>query len=151
MSNSAMANSGIINYCYLVKELSVAVEVGMHYSSDLEYVERVTLEVAREILATHKWGVPDYEAFVVYHTFDSASINFTVMLRTQEYINRFFIKSEFIRHCTHAMPKRASSSRTRSVQSPSQEGAKFYDDAEEGQFTATLQRECRRFGESEAG
>lgn len=117
MSNSAMANSRIINYCYLVKELSVAVEVGMHYSSDLEYVERVTLEVARETLATHKWGVPDYEAFVVYHTFDSASINFTVMLRTQEYINRFFIKSEFIRHCTHAMPKRASSSRTRSVQS----------------------------------
>jgi small-conductance mechanosensitive channel len=69
----------------------------VHYSSDLEHVERVTLEVAREILATHKWGIADYETFVVYHTFDNSSINFTVMLRAQEYFNRFFIKSAFIK------------------------------------------------------
>ena len=97
MPNSVLSQSKIINYYYPVKELSVPVDVGVHYNSDLEQVERVTLEVAREILKTHKWGVPEYETFVVFHTFDSSSINFTVMLRAQEYFNRFFIKSEFIK------------------------------------------------------
>lgn len=97
MPNSALSKSKIINYYYPEKELSVPVEVGVHYSSDLDEVERVTLEVAREILKTHKWGVPDYDTFIVYHTFDNSSINFTVMLRAQEYFNRFFIKSEFIK------------------------------------------------------
>ena len=58
---------------------------------------RVTLEVAREILKSHKWGIPEYDTFVVFHTFDNSSINFTVMLRAQEYFNRFFIKSEFMK------------------------------------------------------
>jgi len=97
MPNSTLSQSKIINYFYPTKELSVPVEVGVHYDSDLEHVEQVTLEVAREILRTHKWGVADYETFVVFHTFDNSSINFTVMLRAQEYFNRFFIKSEFIK------------------------------------------------------
>jgi small-conductance mechanosensitive channel len=97
MPNSLISKSKLINYYYPEKELSVPVEVGVHYDSDLEHVERVTLEVAREILASHKWGISDYETFVVYHTFDNSSINFTVMLRAQEYFNRFFIKSAFIK------------------------------------------------------
>ena len=97
MPNSLLSESKIINYFYPEKELSVPIDVGVHYDSDLDYVEPVTLDVAREILKTHKWGVPNYETFVVFHTFDSSSINFTVMLRTREYFNRFFIKSEFIK------------------------------------------------------
>jgi small-conductance mechanosensitive channel len=97
MPNSLLSESKIINYFYPAKELSVPVEVGVHYSSDLEQVERVTLEVAREILRTHEWGVEDYDTFVVFHTFDSSSINFTVMLRAGEYFQRFWVKSAFIK------------------------------------------------------
>lgn len=97
MPNSVLSQSKLINYYYPTKELSVPVDVGVHYDSDLEHVERVTLEVAREILKSHKWGIAEYETFVVFHTFDSSSINFTVMLRAQEYFNRFFIKSEFMK------------------------------------------------------
>lgn len=97
MPNSVLAQSKLINYYYPEKQLSVPVDVGVHYDSDLEHVEKVTLEVAREILHSHKWGVPEYETFVVFHTFDNSSINFTVMLRAQEYFNRFFIKSAFIK------------------------------------------------------
>lgn len=95
--NSALSKSKIINYFYPEKELSVPVEVSVHYSSDLDHVERVTLEVARDILNSHKWGVGSYETFVLFHTFADSSINFTVMLRAQEYFNRFFIKSAFIK------------------------------------------------------
>jgi len=97
MPNSKLSQSKIINYYYPEKELSVPVDVGVHYNSDLEHVENVTLEVAKQILVSHKWGVDTYEPFVVYHTFDSSSINFTVMLRAEEYFNRFFIKSAFIK------------------------------------------------------
>lgn len=97
MPNSILSQSKVINYYYPEKELSVPVEVGVHYDSDLEHVERVTLEVAKEILHSHKWGINDYDTFVVFHTFDSSSINFTVMLRAEEYFNRFFIKSAFIK------------------------------------------------------
>lgn len=97
LPNGLLSKSKLINYYYPEKELSVPVDVGVHYNSDLEHVERVTLEVAREILKTHKWGVSDYNTFVVYHTFDNSSINFTVMLRAEEYFNRFFIKSAFIK------------------------------------------------------
>lgn len=95
--NSVLSNSKIINYFYPQKELSVPVEVGVHYGSDLDEVERITLEVAKEILQSHEWGVEEYDTFVVFHTFSDSSINFTVMLRAKEYFNRFFIKSAFIK------------------------------------------------------
>ncbi len=97
MPNSVLSESKIINYYYPEPELSVPVEVGVHYDSDLEHVERVTLEVARQVLKSHEWGVTEYNTFVVYHTFDSSSINFTVMLRAKEYFNRFWVKSAFIK------------------------------------------------------
>lgn len=97
MPNSLLAKSKVINYYYPEKQLSVPVEVGVHYDSDLEHVEKVSLEVAREVLKSHKWGITEYETFVVFHTFDSFSINFTVMLRAEEYFNRFFIKSVFMK------------------------------------------------------
>ena len=95
--NSQLSKSRIINYFYPEKELSVPVEVGVHYGSDLEKVEQVTLDVARQILKSHQWGVDDYDTFVVFHTFDQSSINFTVMLRAKEYFNRFWVKSAFIK------------------------------------------------------
>ena len=95
--NSELAKSKVINYFYPEKQLSVPVECSVHYDSDLEFVEKVALDVARKILVEHEWGVEDYDTFVVFHTFDSSSINFTVMLRAKEYFNRFFIKSAFIK------------------------------------------------------
>lgn len=97
MPNSKLSQSKLINYFYPQKELSVPVEVSVHYQSDLEQVERVTLEVARKILKEHEWGVTEYQTFVLFHTFDNSSINFTVMLRAKEYFNRFWVKSAFIK------------------------------------------------------
>ncbi len=97
LPNSQLSQSKIINYFYPEKELSVPVEVGVHYDSDLDFVEKITLEVAKYVLKEHEWGVTEYDTFVIYHTFDSSSINFTVMLRAKEYFNQFFIRSMFIK------------------------------------------------------
>lgn len=97
MPNSALSQSKLINYNYPAKELSVPVEVSVHYDSDLDHVEAITLEVARDILEHHEWGVTEYNTFVLFHTFHNSSINFTVMLRAKEYVNRFWVKSAFIK------------------------------------------------------
>ena len=82
MPNSKLSNSKLINYYYPERELSVPVEVGVHYSSDLELVEKVCIEVAERILKEHEYGVDTYQPFVLFHTFDNSSINLTIMLRT---------------------------------------------------------------------
>jgi small-conductance mechanosensitive channel len=97
MPNSKLSQSKIINYYYPEKELSVPVEVSVHYNSDLNKVEEVCIAVATEVLNTHPWAVATYEPFVLFHTFDNSSINLTVMLRVHEYFNRFFVKSLFIK------------------------------------------------------
>lgn len=95
--NSKLVNSVLTNYYYPEKELAVLVQVGVHYDSDLEHVERVTIEVAKEIMRKVKGGVPEFKPFIRYHTFDDFSINFTVILRAKEFVDNYLVKHEFIK------------------------------------------------------
>jgi small-conductance mechanosensitive channel len=42
-------------------------------------------------------GVPEFEPFIRYHTFGDSSINFTVILRAQEFVDQYLIKHEFVK------------------------------------------------------
>jgi small-conductance mechanosensitive channel len=95
--NSKMSSAKIINYYLPEKELSVLVDVGVSYDSDLEKAEKVTIEVAKEVLKEVPGGVKDFEPFIRYHTFGESSINFTVILRAKEFIDQFLLKHEFIK------------------------------------------------------
>jgi len=75
----------------------VLVQVGVHYESDLKQVERVTIEVGKQIMKTVKGGVPEFTPFIRYHTFDDFSINFTAILRCKEFVANYLIKHEFIK------------------------------------------------------
>ena len=50
--NRLMVDTIITNYYMPEHEMSVPVQVGVHYDSDLEDVEKVTCEVAQEIMNT---------------------------------------------------------------------------------------------------
>jgi len=95
--NSKLASSIITNYYLPEKELAVLVQVGVSYNSDLEKVERVTIEVAKEVMKEVPGGVPNFEPFIRYHTFGDFSINFTVILRAQSYVDRYIVTHEFIK------------------------------------------------------
>ncbi len=95
--NSKLASLIVTNYHQPQPELAVLVQVGVSYSSDLEKVERVTVEVAKEVMREVPGGVPDFEPFIRYHTFSDFSINFTVILRAKEYVDQYLIKHEFIK------------------------------------------------------
>jgi small-conductance mechanosensitive channel len=92
-----LASLIIVNYDQPEKELSIPINIGISYSSDLEKVERVTLEVAKEVMREVPGGVPEFEPVVRYHSFGEYSINFTVILRAKGYTDQFLIKHEFIK------------------------------------------------------
>ena len=95
--NAKLAQSILINYNMPVKELSVLVEAGVHYDSDLRKVEAITCDVAGEVLRTVPGGVPDFQPFIRYHTFGESSIQFTMILRVKEFTDQYLIKHEFIK------------------------------------------------------
>lgn len=95
--NARLSNALITNYYMPERELAVLVQVGVSYSSDLSKVERVTIEVGRDVMKTVPGGVPEFEPFIRYHTFGDFSINFTVILRGKEFTDQYLIKHEFIK------------------------------------------------------
>ncbi|OPX17834.1 mechanosensitive ion channel protein MscS [candidate division WOR-3 bacterium 4484_100] len=95
--NSKLASSILTNFHQPVNEMSVLVQVGVSYDSDLEKVEKVTIEVAKKVLKEVPGGIPDFEPFIRYHTFGDFSINFSVILRVKEFVDQYLIKHEFIK------------------------------------------------------
>ena len=94
--NSKLAQAIVVNHHLPSKDLAVLVEVGVDYSSDLTHVERVVTDVARRVMLEVAGGVAEFEPFIRYHTFADSSINFTVILRAREFVDRYLIKHEFI-------------------------------------------------------
>lgn len=95
--NSKLASSVITNYNLPIKELTVLVPVGVAYDSDLEKVEKITLETARDILKTVPGAIADFEPLVRFHTFNDFSIDMNVVLRGKEYTDQYLIKHEFVK------------------------------------------------------
>lgn len=95
--NSMLTTTILTNYDDPQKELSILIDVGVSYECDLEQIERVTIAVAKEVMLEVEGGVPENEPFIRYNAFDEFTINFTVILRGQEFVNQYLIKHEFIK------------------------------------------------------
>jgi small-conductance mechanosensitive channel len=95
--NSKIADAIITNYDLPDKELSVIVEVGVHYKSDLDHVERVTCEVAKQVVEEVAGGKRGFEPSIRYHTFSDSSIDFSVTLRAEEFTGGYLLKHEFMK------------------------------------------------------
>lgn len=95
--NARLTQAIVMNYYLPDKELAVLVEVGVHYTSDLNKVEKITSEVAGEVMKEVNGAVSAFEPFIRYHTFGEHSINFTVILRAREFTDQYLIRHEFIK------------------------------------------------------
>lgn len=95
--NKSLANLVITNYERPTPDISVLVNLGVDYSSDLQKVEKVTVEVAREIQKSVQGAKKDFEPFIRYNQFGDSSINFSVILRGDTFVDQYLIKHEFIK------------------------------------------------------
>lgn len=108
--NSKLAASVITNYdmpaegvnSISIEDVAFSVSVGVAYDSDLDQVEAVTLDVAREVLARLDPALDAGEGAstaptVRFHTFGDSSILFNVNLHTTSFRSQYLIRHEFIK------------------------------------------------------
>jgi small-conductance mechanosensitive channel len=95
--NSRVSEMILTNYAMPEPNQSVLVQVGVAYGSDLAKVEEVTCDVARNVLREVQGGDSEFAPFIRYHTFGDSSIDFTVILRVREFVDRYLVTHEFIK------------------------------------------------------
>jgi small-conductance mechanosensitive channel len=95
--NLKLSQSIITNFYLNEQQLSVPVELGVSYDSDLEMVEKVTIDVAKAVLKEVPGGVPEFEPGFRYTKFGDSSIDFTVILRAMDFSYQYLIRHEFIK------------------------------------------------------
>jgi len=95
--NSTLASTITTNYSLPQRELHIRVYMGVSYDSDLEHVERVTIEEATEVMKTVKGGVPSHKPFVRYSEFADSSINFYINIKMTSWDRQFYLTHELIK------------------------------------------------------
>ncbi|RLV04421.1 mechanosensitive ion channel protein [Streptomyces griseocarneus] len=95
--NAKLAGTNMTNFSRPEQKLSVTVQVGVGYESDLEHVERITIDVAEHVMREVSGAVPDHDPAVRFHTFGDSRIGFTVILGVGEFSDKYRIKHEFIK------------------------------------------------------
>ena len=95
--NAKLAAANITNYEQPDKEVLVPVQLGVAYENDLDHVERVALEVARETMRDTPGAVATFDPFFRYSSFEESSISFRTVLRAQTNADQFRVRHEFVK------------------------------------------------------
>lgn len=95
--NFKLASAIITNYNLPEEDLTVNVAFGISYDSDLDEIERITLEVAKEIQATTDEAITKHDPVVRFKEFGPSSINLVVVLRAKDFSTQFMLKHYFIK------------------------------------------------------
>ena len=103
--NKDIAGALMTNFSRPRKDVGIVINMGVGYESDLDLVERVTLEVARDIQQRFDDYDPDDDSSklhpaVLYQEFGESSINFWAVLHATDYTKQLKIKHEFIKEIT---------------------------------------------------
>ncbi|MBR0262229.1 MAG: mechanosensitive ion channel family protein [Selenomonadaceae bacterium] len=108
--NKVIASSVTTNFSQPRDDIVLTVPIGVGYESDLEHVENVTVEVARELQIRIDGYKPMFDAqgndtnplapVVRYQKFNDSSIDFNAVLHVQTFTNQYILKHEFIKAIT---------------------------------------------------
>lgn len=105
--NKVIAGAVSTNYSMPRDDIVVIVPIGVGYESDLEKVEQVTLEVARELMIEVDGYEPNYNSegvdvnplapVVRYQKFNDSSIDFNTVMHVTTFTNQYLLKHKFIK------------------------------------------------------
>ena len=99
--NQKIASSIITNYSMPRHDIVIKIPVGVAYDSDLQKVEDVTLEVARQVLESLGEKIDgNRKPTVRFYNFGESSIDFNVLLHSARFDDQFRLKHEFIKALT---------------------------------------------------
>ena len=108
--NKVIAGSVTTNFSQPRDDIVVIVPIGVSYDSDLEQVERVTVEVARDLQVKIDGYEPKFDSegvdrnklapVVRFQQFNDSSIDFNAVMHVQTFTNQYLLKHEFIKAIT---------------------------------------------------
>jgi small-conductance mechanosensitive channel len=96
--NSKLAQSIITNFSQPEPEQSIVVPLAVAYGADLEEVERLTCDVARDVLTAVQGEIELISPFVRYSGFGEKGIELSVTLKVKPSIDRFLVTHELVKH-----------------------------------------------------
>ncbi len=95
--NSMMSDNMITNYSRPALAMNVIVTGGVSYSSDLQQVEDIVMEVANKIVIESEHAVTETEPRAGFSTFGDSNIDFWVFLQATDRAGSFQLKSQLIK------------------------------------------------------
>jgi small-conductance mechanosensitive channel len=103
--NSRLAESIITNYYGPTMEMGVQIDCGVSYNADLPKVEKLSLEVANEVIQELDEADKTFEPWFAYEEFGDSNINFWIWVRAKDRIASFRVKSEIIKRLKARLDK----------------------------------------------
>ncbi|HPC35738.1 MAG TPA: mechanosensitive ion channel family protein [Candidatus Marinimicrobia bacterium] len=95
--NSELSKVIITNYSRPDKKMSLIVPVLIGYNNDLNKVEEVLIQIAREVLNEIEGGVKDSEPLVRFSIFGESNISLNLIVKVRNYEAQFPIRHELIK------------------------------------------------------
>ena len=105
--NKVIAGAVTTNFSQPKDNIMIVVPIGVDYSSDLEKVERITVEVARDLVIKIDGYEPKFDKngvdknpiapVVRYQRFNDSSIDFNAVMYIQNFDNQYILKHQFIK------------------------------------------------------
>jgi small-conductance mechanosensitive channel len=95
--NSVMADTIITNYSRPSLTMNLLVTSGVSYSSDLQKVEEVSLEVANQIIQEMPQASKVVDAYFGYEKFGDSNIEFWIYLQAKDRFGSFVVTNELIK------------------------------------------------------
>jgi small-conductance mechanosensitive channel len=103
--NAKLAQSVITNFNQIQNRFKVEIPIGVSYKSDLEKVEKVTIDIAKKIMNKFEPKITDFNPYIRYENFGDFSISFKVSMMTEDVERKYQIVHEFIKELTKAYKK----------------------------------------------
>ena len=95
--NAKLSSAIVTNYSLPQSEILVPVPIAVAYSSDLERIERISIEVAQDIQTTVTGAVRDFQPVVRFTAFGESSVNFNLVLRATSFEQQYVLRHELIK------------------------------------------------------
>lgn len=95
--NTKICNSIITNFDLPSSDTGISLSLGVGYSSDLNHVETVAVEVAKKVLQSVPGAVASFQPVVRYKNFGESSIDFDLALRVKHWTDQALLKHEMIK------------------------------------------------------
>jgi small-conductance mechanosensitive channel len=98
--NAKLAQAIVSNFSLPGPDIGFGVDVVVEHGSDLATVERIALEVGREVMQSVPGAVPTAEPGVRFSGFTDLGVKVGVGLRIKSYADQFLVRHEVIKRLT---------------------------------------------------